>query len=63
MANNKMIQSIHCKHGKFMQWMKNPVICECDILKERFVAEAKRLCPTFEQSNQIKPEITHYDHY
>ena len=46
-----------------MQWMKNPVICECDILKERFVAEAKRLCPTFEQSNQTKPEITHYDHY
>ena len=23
-ANPTMVQCIHCKHGKFMQWMKNP---------------------------------------
>lgn len=66
MATDKttMIQCIHCKHGKFMQWMKNPIICECELLSnERFVAEAKKLCSLYEESKTETPEITHYDSY
>lgn len=66
MATDKttMIQCIHCKHGKFMQWMKNPVICECELLgNERFVAEAKKLCSLYEESKTEVPVITHYDSY
>ncbi|MCM1108789.1 MAG: hypothetical protein NC388_07015 [Clostridium sp.] len=59
----KMTQCIHCKHGKFMQWMKNPIICECTLSEERFVAEAVKLCPLFERSNNPNPEITHYSKY
>lgn len=62
MASQTMIQCIHCKHGTFMQWMKNPVICQCDITHERFVAEAKRLCPTYEYTRN-EPHITHYKNY
>ena len=61
-SNPNMIQCIHCKHGKFMQWMKNPIICECSITNERFVAEAKRLCSTLERT-QAEPQITHYKNY
>lgn len=67
MASTKssgMIQCIHCKHGRFMQWMNNPIICECQLLqKERFVAEAKKLCPLFERTTVENPPITHYDSY
>ncbi|MBO5180876.1 MAG: hypothetical protein J6B92_03175 [Paraprevotella sp.] len=60
MAN--MIQCIHCKNGRFMQWMKNPIICECTLTGERFVAESVKVCPTFEAA-QKEVEITHYDQY
>ena len=50
MAGNKdkMVKCYDCKHGKYMQWMKNPIICECNWTGERYVAEAKRLCSRFE---------------
>ena len=43
MAGNKdkMVKCYDCKHGKYMQWMKNPIICECNWTGERYVAEAK----------------------
>ena len=50
--------------NKYMQWMKNPIICECNWTGERYVAEAKRLCSRFEENTSREtPEITHYDHY
>ncbi|MBQ1973898.1 MAG: hypothetical protein II222_06145 [Paraprevotella sp.] len=58
-----MIQCINCKHGRYMQWMKNPIICECQVQKERFVAESRRQCPLFEQRYTGEAEIVHYDHY
>ena len=62
--NSGMIQCINCKHGRFMQWMNNPIICECMLMQnERFVAEAKKLCPLFELSGIEKPEVTHYESY
>lgn len=57
-----MVQCIQCKHGRYMQWMKNPIICECELSNERFVAEASRICPTYESSNK-KPDIVHYTKY
>ncbi len=45
-----------------MQWMKNPIICECELSDERFVAEASRICPMYEASNK-KPDIVHYTKY
>jgi hypothetical protein len=45
-----------------MQWMKNPIICECTLTGERFVAESVKVCPTFEAA-QKEVEITHYDQY
>lgn len=63
-GKDKMVKCINCKHGKYMQWMKNPIICECNWNGERFVAEAKRLCAQYEDNISKKgPEITHYDHY
>ncbi len=57
-----MIQCIHCKYGKFMQWMKNPIICQCTLTDERYVAEAKRVCASFEKTMN-KPQVTHYKNY
>lgn len=60
----KMVRCYDCKHGKYMQWMKNPIICECRWTGERFVAESRRICPRYEDaSRKGTPEITHYDHY
>lgn len=66
MAGNKdkMVKCYDCKHGKYMQWMKNPIICECNWTGERYVAEAQRLCSRFEENTSREtPEVTHYDHY
>ncbi|MBQ8050995.1 MAG: hypothetical protein IJ197_05410 [Bacteroidaceae bacterium] len=57
-----MVQCLHCKHGTFMQWFQNPIICQCDIFNERFVAETRRYCDEYEKCS-TKPEIAHYDHY
>jgi len=62
-ANTRMIQCIRCKHGKYMQWMKNPIICECNFTQERYVAEARRLCSMFEEAGNREIEITHFSHY
>lgn len=60
----KMVRCYDCKHGKYMQWMKNPIICECTWTGERFVAEARRICSRYEDAHRKDaPEITHYDHY
>ncbi len=62
-ANDNMVTCLQCKHGRFMQWMKNPIICECRLKNERLVAASRRLCPQFEASGIDRPEVTHYDHY
>lgn len=59
----RMVQCIHCTHGHFMQWMRNPIICECDLMQERFVAEARRLCTFYEDAGTREPDITHYEQY
>ena len=61
-GEDKMVKCIDCKKGTFMQWMANPIICECTINNERLVAESRRLCTRFERS-YAKPTVTHYDHY
>lgn len=62
MAANNMVQCINCKYATYMQWFKNPVIAECKILKERQVAEAKRICKEFKE--RLEPgNITHFDNY
>lgn len=64
LKDNKKVRCIECKHGMLMQWMQNPIICECECLNERFVAESKKLCQLFEARNTTAPpKITHYDHY
>lgn len=45
-----------------MQWFHNPIVCQCDTLEERMVAEAHRMCSFYVQRNS-EPEIKHYDHY
>lgn len=62
MATKGMIRCIRCKHGTYMQWFKNPIICRCAIYNEKFVAESKHLCEDFIE-RQEEAEITHYDHY
>ena len=61
-AKNEMVRCIECKHGKYMQWFENPIICHCNILNEKFVAESKHLCVDFEKTN-AKREVQHFDHY
>ncbi len=58
-----MVTCLQCKYGRFMQWMKNPIICECEQKNERLVAASRRICPLFEASGIDHPEVTHYDHY
>ena len=63
-TGKKMVKCYNCKYGQYMQWMKNPIICECTRTGERYVAEAKRLCDRFEETTRMEaPKITHYDHY
>lgn len=58
-----MVRCIECRHGNYMQWYHNPIICKCAIFDEKFVAEARRLCDDYEERTNAEPEITHYDHY
>lgn len=58
-----MAQCIRCKHGKFMQWMKNPIICECTLTNERFVAESLKVCAQFDPSYNETPHIEHFNQY
>lgn len=64
MAEKKtvMVRCIACKHGEYMQWFSNPVICRCKLYEEKFVAESRRICEDY-QERVGKAEITHYDHY
>lgn len=57
-----MVQCLYCKHGSYKQWYKNPIICICDELEEKFVAESKRVCKHYEE-RPTPPEIEHFDHY
>lgn len=58
-----LARCFRCKHAVFMQWLENPIIADCQIRHERFVAMIDRQCPLFEPSYIEEPEITHYDHY
>ena len=35
-GKDKMVKCFECKHGRYMQWMKNPIICECNWTGERY---------------------------
>ncbi len=62
--NSFMVSCIHCKHGTFKQWFHNPIICQCNVFNEKFVAEARRICNDFEARSEGKPiEVAHLDHY
>lgn len=61
--NKGMVYCIKCKHGSFMQWFNNPIICQCAVYHEKFVAESKRLCEEYRPRTDTNIEITHYDHY
>lgn len=58
-----MVRCIQCRHGKYMQWFHNPVICQCSIYNEKFVAEAKRICEEYAERTNTNIEVIHYDHY
>ncbi len=61
---DKMVRCYDCKHGKYMQWKRNPIICECDRTHERYVAEARRVCDRFEENTSRETRrVAHYDHY
>ena len=64
LKNNErnFVQCIRCKHGKFMQWLENPLIALCEVTKERQVAEAKRQCRLFVETTD-EPIIQHFDSY
>ena len=57
-----MVKCINCKHGAFMQWFNNPIICNCHIFDEKFVAESRRICTEYIKSAGTH-KIEHYDHY
>ncbi len=68
MANdkNEMVRCIDCRHGSYMQWFQNPVICYCKLFEEKTVAESKRICDNFQR--RPKPidrekDVEHHDHY
>ena len=46
-----------------MQWFTNPIIAYCHTLKQKQVAESRRICKHFVPSGNPEPEIVHYDHY
>lgn len=61
--NKDMVRCIDCKHGTYLQWFQNPVICVCHMRdEERFVAAARRLCFQFEKGTG-NTEVKHLDHY
>lgn len=45
-----------------MRWFKNPVIAECSVKHERFVAEANTLCEDYVLDKRVKP-IKQYNSY
>ena len=61
--SKSLARCFRCKHAVFMQWLENPIIAECQIRHERFVAMIDRQCPLYEMSYIEEPEIAHYDHY
>ena len=60
--NKDMVRCIECKHGSYMQWFQNPIICNCQLYNEKFVAASRRVCPSFEKRAKT-PEVTHFYHY
>lgn len=61
-SNKEMVRCMDCKHGTYMQWFRNPVICVCAVHEEKFVAESRRICGDFVR-REGEAEITHYDSY
>ncbi|MBO4906485.1 MAG: hypothetical protein J5486_05565 [Bacteroidaceae bacterium] len=61
--NDRFVRCIDCIHGSFMQWFENPIIAQCDVFKERMVAQSRRLCKDYVPSGKSNPEVTHFDHY
>lgn len=57
------IKCFLCKHATLMQWMENPIVADCKLHHERFVAMSEHPCTQFEASGIPEPEIIHYDHY
>jgi hypothetical protein len=62
-TNKDTNKCITCKHASFKQWFDNPVIALCEVAHgERFVAEIRRVCPNYEETDK-EPVIEHHDHY
>lgn len=55
----KLVKCATCKHASLMRWFKNPVIAECAIKHERFVAEANTLCDDYLEDKSEKYVIQH----
>ena len=54
---------MNCKNATFMQWYENPVVAYCSVVRERLVANSKRVCKMFVASGVANPEIEHHDDY
>lgn len=57
-----LVKCATCKHASLMRWFKNPVIAECAIKHDRFVAEANTICEDYVADKRIKP-ITQHNSY
>lgn len=58
----KLVKCKDCKYASLMRWFKNPVIAECAIKHERFVAESNALCEDYALDKRVKP-IKQYNSY
>lgn len=58
----KLVTCSDCAHSTLMQWFSNPVIAYCNTRNEKEVAQARRLCQSYEQTKRPKT-IKHYDSY
>ena len=61
--DDEFVQCLQCSHANFMQWFTNPIIAYCHTLKQKQVAESRRICKHFVPSGNPEPDIVHYDHY
>ena len=62
-VERESVYCLRCKNAIFMQWFQNPIIAQCNIHNERFVANAHRICGDFLPSNNPNPDIQHFDSY
>lgn len=54
-----LVKCATCNHATLMRWFRNPVIAECSVKHERFVAEANTICEDYVADKRVKPIAQH----